>query len=94
MQKINLGDQSIGTARAGRFLFMGLAVSWLYFDVVRRLVRDWYIDENYSHGFLVPLIAGYAWHKGSWKGRTARKFNAMLDKAAAQPAKELAGSRR
>jgi deoxyhypusine synthase len=27
----------------------------------------------------VPLIAGYAWHKGSWKSRTARLGNQVLD---------------
>lgn len=33
---------------------------WLYHDVIRRLVDDWRVDENYSHGFLIPLISGYA----------------------------------
>ena len=27
-----------------------------------------------------PLIAGYAWHKGAWKNRTAREFSKLLDK--------------
>jgi exosortase D (VPLPA-CTERM-specific) len=36
-----------------------LALLWLYGDVLRRLARDWWVDENYSHGFLVPLISGY-----------------------------------
>ena len=27
----------------------------------------------------VPLIAGYAWHKGSWKSRAARQGNQVLD---------------
>ena len=46
----------------------------------------------------LPLIAGYAYHKGSWKGRTGRKLNAFLNKAANQPAGKveaaLAGVRR
>ncbi|MBI1763727.1 MAG: exosortase [Acidobacteria bacterium] len=33
---------------------------WLYHDVLRRLVDDWRVDENYSHGFLIPFIGGYA----------------------------------
>lgn len=37
-----------------------LALGWLYFDVLFRLTKDWYNDENYSHGLIVPLIAGYA----------------------------------
>jgi deoxyhypusine synthase len=27
-----------------------------------------------------PLIAGYAWHKGSWKNRKARGFNSVFSK--------------
>jgi deoxyhypusine synthase len=28
----------------------------------------------------LPLIAGYAYHKGSWKNRPARNYAAFLDK--------------
>jgi exosortase len=31
----------------------------LYFESVRGMVLDWYKDENYSHGFLIPVISGY-----------------------------------
>jgi exosortase D (VPLPA-CTERM-specific) len=31
----------------------------LYSRIVPDMVKVWYADENYSHGFLVPLIAGY-----------------------------------
>lgn len=30
-----------------------------YYRVVPDMVQQWLQDENYSHGFLVPLIAGY-----------------------------------
>jgi deoxyhypusine synthase len=26
-----------------------------------------------------PLVAGYAYHKGSWRGRAERRFNRLLD---------------
>ncbi len=39
---------------------IGLALLWLYSGVLTRLVSDWWVDENYSHGFLIPLISGYA----------------------------------
>ena len=43
---------------------IALAWLWLYHDVIRRLVDDWHVDENYSHGFLIPFISGYAlWAK-------------------------------
>lgn len=31
----------------------------MYFRIVPDMVKEWYRDENYSHGFLVPIIAGY-----------------------------------
>lgn len=31
----------------------------LYWEIVPAMVGQWQKDENYSHGFLVPLIAGY-----------------------------------
>lgn len=38
-----------------------IMAAWLavYYDVIRRLVDDWRVDENYSHGFLIPIISGY-----------------------------------
>jgi len=36
----------------------------LYHDVIAKMVKDWMIDDNYSHGFLIPPIAGYLiWQK-------------------------------
>ncbi|GAM11587.1 transmembrane exosortase [Geobacter sp. OR-1] len=31
----------------------------LYANIIPDMVKDWYHDDNYSHGFLVPIIAGY-----------------------------------
>ena len=31
----------------------------------------------------VPLIVGYGYHKGAWKGRTARKWSALLEQTPA-----------
>ena len=36
-----------------------LLISGLYSTIVPGMVRQWYEDGNYSHGFLVPVIAGY-----------------------------------
>jgi deoxyhypusine synthase len=42
----------------------------------------------------LPLIAGYAWHKGNWKNRQAREYTKLLDERAihskAAKAKDLA----
>ena len=37
---------------------------YLYQDVIAKLVHDWYIDENYSHGFLiVPIALYFVWER-------------------------------
>src|SRR6516225_1939222 len=43
---------------------IGLAV--LYWQVLAKLVFDWYHDDNYSHGFLIIPIAAYL----AWERRT------------------------
>jgi len=60
VQEVKIGDFTISQDRVWRGGLICLALGWLYFDVLRRLMSDWYNDENYSHGLLVPVIAGYA----------------------------------
>ncbi len=36
-----------------------LLLAGAYHSVVPPMVRQWYTDDNYSHGFIVPLIAAY-----------------------------------
>lgn len=50
------------------------AVLFTYAAVLVKLSRDWWTDENYSHGLLVPFIIGYI----LWLQR---------DKLAAEPAR-------
>jgi exosortase A len=40
------------------FLFIAAFVL-LYWQAIGGMVLDWYHDENYSHGFLIPLVSGY-----------------------------------
>ncbi len=41
-----------------------LSFAVLYRDVIAKLVSDWSIDENYSHGFLiVPLALFFVWER-------------------------------
>jgi len=44
-------------------------VALVYLPVLRDLVMRWWDDPNYSHGFLVPLVAGYL----VWRTRTDLK---------------------
>ena len=40
----------------GALLFL---TAWLYAPILVRLVRQWWSDPNFSHGFFVPLFSGY-----------------------------------
>jgi exosortase D (VPLPA-CTERM-specific) len=40
-------------------LLIGLALAFPYATVFAKLGRDWWTDENYSHGLLVPVVIGY-----------------------------------
>ena len=40
-----------------------LLLAGLYQNIVPDMVRQWYEDENYSHGFLVPLVTVYFLHQ-------------------------------
>ena len=45
-------------------LLLLLLLALAYWKVVPGMITDWNNDPNYSHGFLVPLIAGYfVWQK-------------------------------
>ncbi|HDQ41826.1 MAG TPA: exosortase/archaeosortase family protein [Desulfonatronum sp.] len=36
-----------------------LVLAGLYYNIIPDMVRQWAGDDNYSHGFLVPLISGF-----------------------------------
>ncbi len=38
---------------------LAVLIGFLYHDVLLLLVRDWIHDDNYSHGFFVPLFSAY-----------------------------------
>ncbi len=40
-------------------LVVGLALLFLYANVLARLGNHWWTDENYSHGLLVPFVIGF-----------------------------------
>lgn len=47
-------------------------MAWAYSAVVPDMVRQWYTDDNYSHAFFVPLIAGYFLYERREKLKAAR----------------------
>ena len=40
-------------------LAVAAALAFAYFNVLKKLGYDWWTDENYSHGLLIPLVIGY-----------------------------------
>ena len=40
-------------------LAIAVALALVYFTVLLKLGGDWWNDENYSHGLLIPFIIGY-----------------------------------
>src|SRR6185436_13354270 len=66
---------------ATKHLWRGFAIAsaivFAYATVLVKLSRDWWYDENYSHGLLIPFIIGYI----IWLQR---------DKLASQQSKPLA----
>lgn len=42
-----------------QFVISFLLLAGLYYPVIPSMIMDWYEDPNYSHGFIVPIIAGY-----------------------------------
>ena len=35
------------------------ALVFVYASVLTKLAHDWWVDENYSHGLLIPFVIGY-----------------------------------
>lgn len=61
---------------------IGFAIVFAYVTVLVKLFNDWWTDENYSHGLLIPLIIGYI----LWTQRE------KLSRSTAQPSLLLGGA--
>jgi exosortase len=49
-------------SRVGEYwpvILLALVTLVLYAPALGRLIRQWYVDPNYSHGFFVPAFSGY-----------------------------------
>ena len=58
-------------------LLIAGALAFVYFTVLEKLGRDWWHDENYSHGLLIPFVIGYI----LWQER--KRFQAAQTRSAA-----------
>lgn len=59
-----------------RILAIAAALAFAYATVLRKLSHDWWTDENYSHGLLIPFIIGFiVWSQRERLARAARQAN-------------------
>ena len=58
-------------------LAIAAALAFLYFSVFIKLGNDWWHDENYSHGLLIPFVIGFI----LWQER--KRLTGSADKSAA-----------
>lgn len=56
--KKNTFQESVRTYGVALACLVALLAA-VYYSIVIHMAGDWYTDPNYSHGFLVPVIAGY-----------------------------------
>jgi len=47
------------TKKLWQGLAISFAIAFTYATVLAKLAHDWWYDENYSHGLLIPFIIGY-----------------------------------
>lgn len=73
-------SRSTATLRGNLWKIVALscALIFAYATVLQKLGNDWWNDENYSHGLLIPVIIGYIlWSQRERFARTACSSNAL-----------------
>src|SRR5829696_3255731 len=64
-------------------LAISFAIAFAYATVLVKLFHDWWNDENYSHGLLIPLIIGYIlWSQRDKLARVPARPTLLLGGAA------------
>ena len=65
-------------------LLLVAALAFVYWNVLARLARVWWDDENYSHGLLIPFVVGYIlWTEREQLASAPKRPSVLLGGAAA-----------
>ena len=54
-----MGNSAYNLRKIWKPAAIAAAVIFIYWAVLMKLGFDWWTDENYSHGLLVPIVIGY-----------------------------------
>jgi exosortase len=54
-----MNDSEVNNKNLWKPLAVAAALAFLYAGVLAKLGKDWWTDENYSHGLLVPFVIGF-----------------------------------
>lgn len=54
-----MNSPAINFQKLWRPVLLAAALAFLYANVLAKLSLDWWTDENYSHGLLVPFVIGF-----------------------------------
>src|ERR1041385_4150919 len=55
-------------------LAIAVALAFVYFAVLMKLTNDWWHDENYSHGLLIPFVVAFMlWQERKHLGEARRE---------------------
>lgn len=57
--QLSMNSSAINLNKFWRPVLIAATVVFLYAQVLAKLGRDWWTDENYSHGILVPFVIGF-----------------------------------
>jgi exosortase len=67
------------TMKLWQGIAISFAIAFAYATVFVKLFRDWWNDENYSHGLLIPFIIGYIiWSQRSKLARLTAQPSVLL----------------
>ena len=69
---------TISAKQSCRIFAIAAAIVLAYATVLSKLGRDWWTDENYSHGLLVPFVIGFILWSQRERFATVAKNPAML----------------
>ena len=70
---VQLNFRLTSTKHLWRILAIAGALIFVYASVLTKLGHDWWTDENYSHGLLIPFIIAFIlWSQRERLARAAR----------------------